>query len=306
MNVPGNPQLEAVSGFDDPLELIAVGHDAVGTPIWIFDPTTNGWSRETAGGVSSRNLFAVATVDDGVSRRLYVGGDDGRLYQSTDGADFVAFPSPFPTTDFIRSIAVNPAKTKLYVAADGNRWARFDIAVKTWEGPYTWPYGLSSFVGGAAGIEVMGVGGGANSAAAVLLTIASTNPSELPRPGAAPWPNLRGGWIGVDGSNMPRLFVAAEPATILAWSNTGTPYASEAFSDVNLRIPWAIGGRWNPVTNAFDVYAVGEFGPVITKRMNGTWNNITVPGSQARYGIWVSAAGDVVTIGSNGETTLFY
>jgi hypothetical protein len=307
MNIPGNPPLEAVSGFDNPLEFIAVGHDPNDTPIWIYDPA-NGWSRDAAQRMPSRNLFAVATVDDGVNRRLFVAGDGNVLYESIDGGDFASFPAPFAAGAIIRSIAVNPSKTKLYLVADGNNWARYDIATKSWGGPFAWPDALSTFVGGAGGIEVVGLGAKAtgDGYAAALYSDTQTIPNELARPGAMPWPKLAGGWIGADGSNVPRLFAAAEPQFILFWANTGMPFATEGFTDTTLRSPRAIGGRWNRMANDFDAYAVGAFGPVITKRMNGTWSNITVPGNQARFGIWVSEAGDVVTIGFNGETTLFY
>jgi len=305
ITIPGGPSLEAVSGFVNPLEFIVVGHDFSGTPIWIYDERNGTWARDPAQRMPSKNLFSVETVDDGTSRRLYVGGDDNTLYLSTDGADFVSFPAPFTGSSvFLRSIAVNQSKTKLYVSTDNGTWARFDIALKTWDGPYAWPTKLVRFVSGTQGVEVLGVG---FSSVAALYSPTDTAPGEISGGPIGPLMGMTNAWMGADGSNRPRVWGVGDPRNILVWPNTGMMPMAESFMNSALMNPRAIAGRWNGNANDFDLYIVGAFGPVIAKRgQNGVWGDISVPGGNARTAIWVSPAGDVATVGFNSETTLFY
>lgn len=305
LNVPGNPQLEAVTGFDNPLELIVAGHDTSGTPIWIYDERDQRWGRDAASGIVTKNIFSLETVDDGTSRRLFAGGDDNTLYVSKDGADFQAITAPFGAGSILRTMAVNQNKTYLYVGTDGGIWARYNLVdvAAGWQGPYSWQ-GLIKFVPGGQGIEIIGV---ADAKVSALYNVTDTMPIALSTPPVGGFPRgLTGGWLGADGSNRPRLWVVGAPDTILAWGNTATPYVTESINST-VRNPSAVAGRWNAMANGFDLYMVGAFGPAVLKRgPNGMWNEVAVPGNSGRNGIWVSPSGEVVTIGVNGETTLFY
>jgi hypothetical protein len=56
-----------------------------------------------------------------------------------------------------------------------------------------------------------------------------------------------------------------------------------------------------------ELYAVGPLGPQVLHSMGtGTWTQVQVPNNQMMNGVWVSATGEVVAVGSSGGVNHFY